>query len=456
MVRLVLPGLVILLATLWTVRPVSDPDSFWHIAAGDYLRRTWTFNGPDPWSSQSSRPWRLHEWLPELIMSYAQQIGGLPAAAWLLPLGTVGILVSLWLVVRRRASLLVSALVMAMAIIGMVASLSLRPHLVTFALIVLVTGAWLTTAEDGKARWWLIPLTWVWACSHGMWFIGPAVGVVTIIGMIFDRSLVLRRTRRLFLIPVGGVMVAALTPVGPELLSSPFQVQEMTQFIEEWRSPALSDPGFVAFLALSAITIVGWSRTDRRVPWTRILLLGLAVGLSLLYIRTVAVGTAVVAPLAAATLQDAMPFSPESTTRREIAVTLSLAIVGLSLAMFLAPAKAATPVSGATDLNEPLEHIPAGTVVCNEYSLGGWLIWAHPQLRPIIDGRTEVYSLEYVKAYMDFHQGKPGWERFPKQVGCEYALLGISQPPSSGLVKQEGWQVLARGDKYVLLGAPRR
>ena len=76
--------LVILVAVIQIARPIGDPDTFWHLAAGDRLRQTWTFNGPDPWSTMSTQPWRLHEWLPELLMSVVQQVLGLPGVAWLL------------------------------------------------------------------------------------------------------------------------------------------------------------------------------------------------------------------------------------------------------------------------------------------------------------------------------------------------------------------------------------
>ena len=34
------------------------------------------------------------------------------------------------------------------------------------------------TAEDGKLRWWLVPLTWAWANLHGMWSVGIIIGIV--------------------------------------------------------------------------------------------------------------------------------------------------------------------------------------------------------------------------------------------------------------------------------------
>ena len=149
LLRQVLPGLIAFFAVLRMVQPVRDPDTFWHLAAGDYLRRTWSFSGSDPWSTMSTQPWRLHEWLPELLMSWTQQVFGLPGVSRLLPLGAAGIALCLWVVVRREAPLLVTALVLVAALVGMSGSLSLRPHLVSFALVAVTTGAWLARVATG-------------------------------------------------------------------------------------------------------------------------------------------------------------------------------------------------------------------------------------------------------------------------------------------------------------------
>ena len=187
-VRRMLPGAVVVLLTLWVLRPIQDPDTFWHLAAGDRLRETWAFSGPDPWSNSSTNVWVLHEWLPELLMSWTQQLLGLAGVAWLHSLAVAILALALWVACRRRASLLISAVVMAVTAIAMSGSLTPRPHLVTFILTVVSVDAWLRSARDGRARWWLVPLTWVWACSHGMWFIGIVIGVVTLLGLALDRT----------------------------------------------------------------------------------------------------------------------------------------------------------------------------------------------------------------------------------------------------------------------------
>jgi hypothetical protein len=453
-VRQLLPGVVLLAAIVQLARPIADPDTFWHIAAGDRLRETWTFSGPDPWSTMSTQPWRLHEWLPELLMSYLQQLAGLPGVAWLLPLGGAAIGIALWWATRERASLLASAAVTAVALAAMSQSLSLRPHLVTFALTTVCTAAWLRTAQDRRPRWWLIPLTWVWACSHGMWFMGIGVGVVALAGLALDRSVTRREWFRLALVPLASLAVAAVTPTGPGLLLSPFAVSGVTDFIVEWGPPSLRQPGFDFFVLLVATVVVIWARSRTRVPWLHVLLLLLGLGLALMYSRTVAVGAAVVAPVAAVAVQSVLPTDPEPRTRRETGLTLGLTALALLVAALVVPTSAATPAWGPNDLDAQIAALPAGTVVCNDYGIGGWLIWKHPNVRPAIDGRTEVFSTDYVKAYMDFQRVAPGWTSYLERTGCRWALVPRDQPLAEALTAQARWTVAARGASHLLLKAP--
>jgi hypothetical protein len=455
LIRQALPGIIILGAVIQLARPVGDPDTFWHLAAGDYLRETWTFNGPDPWSASATQPWRLHEWLPELVMSVVQQALGLPGVAWLLPLGVAVIGLSLWRATRARASLLASVVVTVIAVAAMSQSLSLRPHLLSFAFAVAFTAAWLRAAQDGRARWWLVPMTWVWACTHGMWFFGVVIGVVALVGIAFDRAVDLRRWGRLALVPVASLAVAAVTPTGPALLLSPFAVNETTEFIAEWMPSSLKQPGFLFFLLLAAVVVLIWARTQQRVPWTEVLLVGLAIGLALLYSRTVAMGAAVLAPVAALTIQRLLPSEPEPTTRREVGLTVGLTALGLVVAALVVPTRAAVPTWGANDLDARLDALPQDTVVCNDYGIGGWLIWRHPDLRPTVDGRTEIYGAGHVRTHIEFERAEPGWQGYVTRNGCRYALLGNDQPVVEALVAQSRWAVVQRGAQYVLLRAPR-
>jgi hypothetical protein len=332
-------------------------------------------------------------------------------------------------------------------------SLSPRPQLVTFGLATLTVDAWWRTLADGRARWWLVPVTWLWACSHGMWFVGPGVGVLAVVGGLLDGRWQPRQALRLGLVPLASLALAALTPVGPRLFTSPFQVADVTPFVTEWQPTSLGDPGLWASVALLVPAIVMVVRR-RELRWTTALFVALSMYLAFAHARTVALAAVMAAPLAAAALQSLLPIADEPVGRRERVATAVLPLAALALVAVLAPSIASRPALGAPALDAPLSSLPAGTVVCSDEAAGGWLEWAHPQLRPTMDTRVEIRTADRIAAYHRFVAGAVGWQTYPAELHCGAALLADDASVAT-LMADAGWTRVAAGDGYVLFGAPR-
>ena len=221
-------GVLALLALGLTVRvgtrAIGDPDIWWHLKTGQYVLGGGPFSGPDPWVPFATRPFVLTQWLPEVVAQKGYELAGLPGVAWLRCAGMLMLLGALLWACRRVADSVPALMAALTAMLGAGASLTERPQLVSFILLTVTLAAWWQTAKDLRPRWWLIPLTWVWACSHGLWSVGIAVGGVVILGLAIDRRLDRRTAVRLMLVPALSLVAAALTPVGPRLLLSPFDV----------------------------------------------------------------------------------------------------------------------------------------------------------------------------------------------------------------------------------------
>jgi hypothetical protein len=446
--RAVLPGLLLLGLGLRTLGPVHDPDTWWHIRSGAELVRTWTFVGPDPWGTFATREWIRHQWLMDLAFGRADALGGLPAVAWLLPAMAVASGAAIVAVCRARASVLVSCVVAAVVVLAMSGSLSLRPQVVSFGFAAVVAGAYLAGADDLRARWWLVPLTWVWASCHGLWVVGPAMGLAVAAGLALSRT-TRGAAASVAAVAVASVAAAALTPVGPRLLWAPFQVRHVTPFIEEWQRPSWTDPAFLAGLALVLGAAAIWRSARRRPSAARVLLLLLALVLVVLSRRTVGVGACVAAPLAAEALQSALPLVRERLGRREVALTALLAGATLAVTALLAPAVAGTPREVPEAMAPDLAALPARTVVCNSYDAGSWLLWRFPALRPVIDGRTELYTPQQIEAHLAFTAGAGSWSRYAEEHGCRVALVRSDAPVSADL-RSGGWGLVRSTGDWVL------
>lgn len=450
-----LTGLILLMvaATRQVVRPLSDPDIWWHLRLGADFRGDWSLRNPGQLSPYATADWVPTQWIPEIIASKFEDLFGLPGVAWLMGLALLVLMSVLYRFCRREADLLPAVVATGAAVVGMSASLSPRPHMVTYVLLAVTLDAWLKTSRDLHSRWWLIPLTWLWAGSHGMWFTGVLVGVTVTAGLMLDRRVGRRAVLRLSAIPAVSVLAAALTPIGPRLLTAPFAVGEIGGFIAEWQPPSFRDiaPGIT--MAMVAAIVLTWSRQGR-VSWVRIGLLVLATGWALLSVRTVTLAALLLAPLMATVIQSWLPGQRPSTFGRAEKLTL-VAGTGTCLAAlaFVLPSVAANPGAVPGALNPELDRLPAGSGVLNSYELGGWLAWRHPDVATYVDGLTEAYPPGHLREYHRLTSVAAGWDEVLARSGASYALLPDGSPLATALQQRLDWRELGSDDGYVLLQA---
>lgn len=427
---------------------ISDPDTPWHILAGDHLRRTWHFVGPDPLSPFTTGRWVLNQWLPELVMSLVNQWGGLRAVAWLSIVGILSVCTAVYAACRRQAGPLGAAVACALAMVGAAPSLSPRPQLVGFVLLAVTVDAWLATAGDLRPRWWLVPLSWVWASSHGTWVVGVTVAGVVIAGLKADRRVSWRGAGRLAAIPVLSVLASLCTPVGPALWTSFGAVQAVSPYIQEWRRPSLTDGATVAVLLSVLVVALVWA-LRRELSWARAGLLVLGLVWALTYTRTVAVGAIIVAPLAAGAIDLAVGRLRRDAGKERWVVAAAF-VAGTGLAAALAAHAPQGLVGVPSRMTSALRSLPAGSVVWNDDALGGWLMWTEPQLRHTADTRAELYGADGARRYLRVISAGKGWESDFDSLHPSATVVRTGAPLVKAL-EGRGWTVRARGAGYVLV-----
>ena len=433
-------------------RAVGDPDIWWHLKTGQYVLNGGHFSGPDPWVPFATRPFVLTQWLPEVVAQKAYELAGLPGVAWLRTAATLVLLGAILWACRRVADTVPALMAALAAMLGAGASLTERPQLVSFILLAVTLAAWWRSAEDLRPRWWLIPLTWVWACSHGLWPVGIAVGGVVIFGLAVDRRLDRRTALRLMLVPVSSLVAAALTPVGPRLVLSSFDVSAAAgPFIQEWQPTSARNPFALITLAMIALVVLTWVRSRSVPPTWQIALAGIAFVATLIMYRTVAVGAVIAAPLLASALQQQRIRPPKALTRQAVFTWLGLSVAAALIAIPMAGAMAHKPYGVPDRLRPQLAALPARTVVLDQFAISGWLLWAEPQLIPVADLRSEVYSSEYLAAYRNNERVGPGWQSFITRTGATVALLSEDSALADALQHQLDWRVAGKDNGYVLL-----
>lgn len=433
--------------------PISGPDSLWHLVLGHSLRHSWNFGPEDPLSAFSTQPWVYNQWLPEVAASLAEDAGGLPAVAWIVVAARVALVVALWALCRRQTGPLPALVAACVASFGTVMAWDARPQLIGVLLFVAAASAALSTADDGRPRWWMIPLTWLWACTHGTWILGIAALLVVALAGLADRPRdALRLHLMRFAVPAGCAVAAAVTPTGPRLYTTVTAIGDVTDFIVEWRPASLTNPIMAVTVAAIGFVLLSWVRGWQPRPnWGRVAVLAFAAGNAMLYTRTVALAAVLVAPLLAEALQALLPRRPGSLRVEAVAVAIGV-LAGLGVAAGTLPTIARTPGDSPTALT-PLLARQQG-VVFNDLGQGGWLYWAHPQLAPVFDTRWEVFGRQASEAYRATLEARPGWQEHFDATGAHSALLDREAPLVEAL-QSRGWLAQGADSGYVLLTRPQ-
>lgn len=455
--------IVLALVPLAVVRPtlkaMDDPDGFWHILGGDEVLRTQSFVSSDSIGSLADRPWIKHQWLGEVLMALAHRAAGLAGVQWLVSLAAVAILAALWWACLRVAEALPATIAAVIAWGSASASISARPQVWTFVLLAVSTSIWHASAQDGRPRWWLIPLTWVWACAHGMWFLGPLIGGLTLAGSAWTHRApdgliaAIRRQGRQWLVLVASVLVAALTPLGLEIFRAPFQVSEVTAYITEWARTDFTSTAPILGLILLALVVGAWLVRSERPSATEVLTVALAAYLLWAHARTVGIAGVLLAPYAAAHLHRLALRRPvERRSRIEGRTLLLGSVAALALAAVVLPRVADDGGRMPLALNQQLEDLGGATFVFNDSMLGGWLLYAHPQLIVGIDTRVETYDPDYVRRYAEALGGR-GTIDVADAIQADVALLEEGSPATDVLDKA-GWVDRGSDRGWVLLERP--
>src|SRR5881392_3103638 len=179
---LVLIGILVSLVVN-TARPLANTDTYFHLRFGHEFLHGWSLRQPGSVSTFATADWVPTQWLSEVVMAKTEDWFGLAGVAWLSGLLEILLFLGVYAAARGRAEPLVAMPVTAVALYSMQSGLSMRPQVISYLMAALVVATWLRTLDDGRVRWWLVPLVWLWAMLHGMWPVALMVGALATIGL---------------------------------------------------------------------------------------------------------------------------------------------------------------------------------------------------------------------------------------------------------------------------------
>jgi len=456
-------AIVLALSTFKGLTPFTEPDLWWHLRTGDRLRDGVGLVAPDPSAGLAAHDYVATQWLPEVTASWAYSWGGAGAILWLRCAAIVMLVTAVYLLGRRYAGRLPSAVAAGLTLIAAGGGLNPRPQLISFVLFAAVLHGWLAMLKDRRPRWWLIPVFWGWAMCHGLWMFGLVVGAAVIgVDMLERRErwtrAEVRRAGALWLLCAFAV---AATPLGPRLLAAPFDVAHNALTVaDEWRPTPMNNVFSWAAVLEVLLCVWLWSRPSARGRvrtrhWWELVLLAFATFCILWMWRLVPLGAVAAAPLVAAAIQDRLtgrrePFSRHERSRLALAVAALLAVAAVLCTTGVGAQSARYP-GDVRAIDSALGQLPRGSVVLDDFGISGWLLWRHPELVPAADLRGEIYDRSYLEDYEHALAAEPGWQDYLRQIDARAALVASDSAIAAALTDRLGWTVRARSSAFVLL-----
>jgi len=480
-VSLAVIALVMGLGLYQFARTLADPDIWGHIAIGRLYHETGRIRQPDPFSYVTAgHEWLNHEWLFEILLFRIFAALGPPGlivlkvAVGLLLLGIVYRL--LW----RQGLHPLRAGVVVVALIHFLAPffLTVRPHLVTYAFLLIVLLL-VRALDRGDARWlYAAPALFaLWANLHPGFLAGLGMlGIWTVVelGRRWLQKGTLGSPARpsmwtVIPILVACVLATGLNPWGFHLL--PFLWRTATvprPDITEWQPLLLVSGQGITYLLLAAAAAAGWSysRRPRSLPSLGVLVVcGL---LPLVAWRHVALAALAIAVLAGEHIGDAWErwasaraargSAPSAAVERVLAAA---ATVGAVLFVILAvPRLGCIVIDPVSALGQPvraIELLRASGISGNLAIDFDWGLYAMYHVAPAIkismDGRRETaYDGRVYGQNLDFKFGQGDWEALLREHDTQLALVRRFLPSDNLLRLKPGWTLLYEDPLAALFG----
>ena len=440
--------------TLAVGYPTGDPDTYWHLASGQWMLDHREILRADIFSSTvSGQPYSVGEWLGEIVLALVFNAGSWAGLAIFRAL-LVGVAAFFLARLSRRggAPLVAALLVVVWALVFSKTRWTDRPAIFTFVLFPVVLDL-LYQARAGSRRALVAipPLVLLWANLHG----GYAVGIAVVLAFAVE-GLIRRRSDAVPLLITLAASIA-FSFVDPEtfgVAGAAAHALAPPRFISEEAPPNVLEPSgfiFAAFvLATMGLALLYGGELLDALLLVPLLWLGLSAQRHLAFF--VFSATPFVAAGAARLYRELRPRTvPLRPLPPAAAATLGVLLVAGALA------------SAAGAPRDPDEHAyPVGAIVAlktgsgtllNEYDWGGFLIYRVPERKVFVDGRLFPYFPAVLTEYRDAVELRPDWKDVLAKYDVREALLMPAKPLAVAL-REDGWKVRAEGPNFVLLAKP--
>lgn len=401
---------------------IRNFDVFLHLHAGRHIVSTGTIPDTDPFSAiASGREWVNHSWLSAVMLYLVRDCAGVAGLVLFRVAAMVGVAVLLVLACRRAGGEMeLCCAVVLLACAAARPSVVIRPVLLTFLLasaFLLIPRA-VPRSKLGVPIA-LVTLTALWSNLHG----GVLIGLVIVGSYALSHTLTEpREAPRYWATLAACALATLLNPFGYRVIAYPLKLAGMGKVVgnvTEWLPPEWSrwhvPFGLMAALVIASVVVAVVTHRDSwRRPWflSSLLLSGFFGAMSCRVQRNMPLFALFAAVASIEGLAPMLSRKRIGTAAWCVSAIVAFTIVcadrrhlGYGISQGLVPEHAFDVI---------LKSKLHGNVL-SEYRWGGYTMWrggsVDPPLRPVIDGRNEVYGEKLYAEVAEVVELKPGWEQ---------------------------------------------
>lgn len=421
---------------IYALKPVSDPDFWWHLKTGQMIFETAQIPHFDPFSfSAYGNPWIAHEWLSELIIYLLYKTGG-----YVLPIIVFAVMITaafgfVYFRCPDESKPYIAGFSLLLGAIMSSTTWGVRPQVFSILNTSIFLYLLSRFQQDGKIKY-LLPLPLImlfWVNLHGAFILGMVLIAVFIGANVIDSGLFAfkeksrisrifsKTTMTLIITFVVCTLSAVLNPNGIKILIYPFQTVNdpaIGQFIQEWASPNFHEQVWLPLVIMILLLVGAGMRSTRPISTVNILLCVVSLYAVLHATKQISLFALVTIPVLSMLISSIIPLRSNRTPATKLfRWSFVIILIGCVFAVILTITqlnKKQTEIEDALFPTEAVDWViknkPQGNVF-NAYNWGGYLIWRlYPEYSVYIDGRCDMYGAEFLSNYIDIRTTKPGWE----------------------------------------------
>ena len=431
--------------------PLGDSDVLWGARAGmdilssGNLPRHATYS----WTA-AGRAWTPNSWGWDVVLGAMHNLGGMTAIGVL----DIVIFIAIGLALAmagERIGAHPGWTAVSFAVVGrfILADIRARPQAVAYVMIFVLPWLLPRVLNSDRRRAIQIGLAIcalqvVWINLHSTGFLGPVLILVGGVGLLIrDRaeSELRERTVRLAALVIATGLCCLATPYGTALVSNVFEVRSASVgLIAEWEHVGFSDSnqilGLVAIGVGALCAYFAWR--GRRYD-------------TVAYLLLFAAATAPAVRFTPMLFLLAIPEFALLLGKLRVRASFLLKVVAAGcvvLAVF-----AAVRLDRFGDIDQKVGSpglvaaVPQGCRVVNDYTIGGALMLARPDVEVSVDGRNDMYGRSLLLSVEGMLSNDPGTIARINATGVDCVLTETKDKLVDALKNSANWRVVA-SDKY--------